>query len=172
MSQRHSSDKRRHRHGAFRLRSLPRTFRPQTYKKDSIRFCPEAGKYWVLWENQELELQWNFLTPQTLAPGRKTIKWVALPQSLMRYSLAWRRFRSFGFIGWVLERERARERCKDSGRKEQPPHRKKVLKSFLLLCRNPKTMTDEIPGHTTNFRSTWSPPISRIAQPHRTPISN
>jgi hypothetical protein len=52
------------------------------------------------------------------------------------------------------ERERERERCKDSGRKEQPPHQKQVLKSFLLLCRNPKTMNDEIPGHTTNFLST------------------
>jgi hypothetical protein len=45
MSQRHSSGKHRHRHGAFRLRSLPRTFRPQTHKKDSIRFCAEARKF-------------------------------------------------------------------------------------------------------------------------------
>ncbi len=38
MSQRYSSGKHRHRHGAFRLRSLPRTFlsSPNTQKK--IRF--------------------------------------------------------------------------------------------------------------------------------------
>lgn len=66
----------------------------------------------------------------------------------MRYSLARRRFRSYGFVGWVLERERKRDVRIQEGRK---PHKKKVLKSFLLLCRNPKTMNDEFPGTQLTF---------------------
>lgn len=123
MSKRCSSGKHRHHHGAFRLRSLPRTFRPQTHKKRFDSVLPGSRKIWVLWENQELELQWNFLTPKTLVPGRKTIKWVALHQSLMRYSLARRRFRSYG-VGWVLERERKRDVRIQEGRNNHPTKKK------------------------------------------------
>lgn len=150
MSKRCSSGKHRHHHGAFRLRSLPRTFRPQTHKKRFGSVLPGSRKIWVLWENQELELQWNFLTPKTLVPGRKTIQVSRFASEFDEVLTRTKKISQFRFC-WVGPGERERERCKNSGRKEQPPHKKKVLKSFLLLCRNPKTMNDEFPGTQLTF---------------------